>query len=143
MMDDAPSLKRILAIDFGLRRIGLALSDPLKTFAYPYKTIVNDKNLIMNLAKVVELQQVEKIILGYPTREDGSDSHVTKNVLRFKTELEKKINLEVILWDERYSSSIAQEMIIESVSKKSKRRDKGLVDRGAAAVILQEYLNSL
>lgn len=142
-MDDAPELKRILAIDFGLRRIGLALSDPLKTFAYPYKTIVNDKNLIINLTKVVELQQVEKIVLGYPTREDGSDSHVTKNVLRFKTELEKKINLEVILWDERYSSSIAQEMIIESVSKKSKRRDKGLVDRGAAAVILQEYLNSL
>ncbi|MBZ0199784.1 MAG: Holliday junction resolvase RuvX [Ignavibacteriaceae bacterium] len=142
-MDNAPILSRILCIDFGLRRIGLALSDPLKTFAYPYKTILNDKNLIINLNKIVELQQVEKIILGFPTKEDGSDSHVTKNVIKFKLELEKKFNIEVILWDERYSSSIAQELIIESVSKKSKRREKGLVDRGAAAVILQEYLNSL
>ncbi|OIP63015.1 MAG: hypothetical protein AUK34_02485 [Ignavibacteria bacterium CG2_30_36_16] len=142
-MEVTPQFKRILSIDFGLKRIGLALTDPLKTFAYPFETISNDKNLWTKLSKVIQLQEIEKIVLGYPTKEDGSNSHITKNVLNFKTSLEKKFQLEVILWDERYSSSIAQEIIIQTVNKKSRRREKGLVDRGAAAVILQEYLDSL
>lgn len=62
-------------------------------------------------------------------------------VLKFKKQLENKFKIEVILRDERYTSSIAQEIILSSVTKKSKRRDKGLVDRSAAAVILQNYLD--
>lgn len=143
MIETVRSFNRILAIDFGLKRVGLALTDPLKTFAYPFETISNDKNLLTHLSNVIELQDVEKIILGYPTKEDGTNSHITKDVLNFKFTLEKKFKLEIILWDERYSSSIAQEIIIQTVKKKSRRREKGLVDRGAAAVILQEYLNSL
>lgn len=140
-MKDDSSLKRILAIDFGLKRIGLALSDPLTIFAYPFKTILNDKNFLNELAKIIHEQSVKKIILGLPSKENGDSSTITKNVLKFKNQLEEKFCLEVVLRDERYSSVIAKELILESVTKKSKRKEKGLIDKNAAAVILQDYLD--
>lgn len=134
---------RILGIDYGLKRTGLALSDPLRIFAYPYKTLINDKNFWNDLKKVIEEKNVEKIILGFPMNEGGSKSHITDQVTKFAKELEKKFKIEIILWDERYTSVMAKEKVIESVTKKSKRRDKGLLDQNSAAIILQEYLNSL
>ncbi|MDP3683868.1 MAG: Holliday junction resolvase RuvX [Ignavibacteria bacterium] len=134
------NLSRILAIDYGAKRIGLALCDPLKTFAYPYATIMNDDSTFKELKKIITEQGIEKIILGNPLREDGQVSRMLKPILDFKTKLEKDFSLEVILVDESYSSSTAQERIIASVPKKSKRREKGLIDKNAAAVILQEYL---
>lgn len=134
------NLSRILAIDYGAKRIGLALCDPLKTFAYPYATIPNDDSTYKELKKIITEQGIEKIILGNPLREDGQVSRMLKPILDFKTKLERDFSLEVILVDESYSSSTAQERIIASVPKKSKRREKGLIDKNAAAVILQEYL---
>jgi putative Holliday junction resolvase len=132
---------RILAIDFGLKRIGLALSDPLLTFSYPFKTILNDNSLWQNLKSVIEEKNVKKIILGYPLRNNGVKSDVTDRVLDFKNKLENKFSLEIILWDESFTSEMAKQVVIQSVTKKSKRRDKGLIDRNSAAIILQEYLN--
>ena len=140
-MEDDGLLKRILAIDFGLRRIGLALSDPLAIFAYPFKTILNDKNLWPELTKIISENCVKKIVLGLPQKENGDPASISNDVLKFKNQLEEKFDLEVLLRDERYSSSIAKELILESVSKKSKRKEKGLIDRNAAAVILQDYLD--
>lgn len=134
------NLSRILAIDYGAKRIGLALCDPLKTFAYPYATIPNNDSTFKELKNIITEQGIEKIILGNPLREDGLVSRMLKPILDFKTKLEKDFSLEVILVDESYSSSTAQERIIASVPKKSKRREKGLIDKNAAAVILQEYL---
>ncbi len=134
-------LRRILAIDYGKKRIGLALSDPLLTFAYPYKTISNDNNFQKELSALLVKKNIEKIILGYPLKENGEYTILTEEVLKFKERLEKKYKIEVILRDERYTSSIAQEMIFQSVNKKSKRRDKGLLDQNSAAVILQDYLD--
>jgi putative Holliday junction resolvase len=134
---------RILGIDYGLKRTGLALSDPLKIFAYPFKTLINDKNFWNELKKVIEEKNIEKIILGFPLNEGGSKSHITDQVKKFAKELGSKFKREIILWDERYTSVMAREKIIESVTKKSKRRDKGLLDQNSAAIILQEYLNSL
>ncbi|MFA6598254.1 MAG: Holliday junction resolvase RuvX [Ignavibacteriaceae bacterium] len=133
-------LSRILAIDYGAKRIGLALCDPLKTFAYPYLTLSNDHTFIEELKKIIREQEVEKIILGNPLREDGQVSRMLEPIMKFKTKLEQLFSLEVILVDESYSSSLAQERILVTVPKKSKRREKGLVDRNAAAIILQEYL---
>ena len=79
-------------------------------------------------------------ILGYPLKENGEKSDSTLAVEKFKRELEKKTKLEVILFDERYSSEIAKERIIESVKSKKKRRSKELVDMYAAAVILEDYM---
>jgi putative Holliday junction resolvase len=134
-------LNRFLAIDYGVKRIGIALCDPLYTFAYPFKTIINDQNLWKELKKIISEQAVSKIILGIPTKENGEDASITREVLKFKAQAENKFKIEVLLRDERYTSSIAQDNILKSVTKKSKRREKGLVDRSAAAIILQDYLD--
>lgn len=134
--------KRIAAIDYGEKRIGIALTDPLKTFAYPYKTLINNYNIWNELKKIINEMEIEKIILGYPLKENGEETRISVTVKKFNEELKKIFAGEIILVDERYSSSIAEERIIESVNKKSKRKDKGLVDRNAAAVILESYLNS-
>jgi putative Holliday junction resolvase len=132
--------KRILAIDYGEKRIGFALSDPLKIFAYPFKTIPNDKNFHIELNKLVEEKNVEKIILGIPSEENSRSSLIADKIRIFKKQIEQT-GIEVILWDESYTSAIAKQRIIETVTKKSKRRDKGLLDSNSAAIILQEYLN--
>jgi putative Holliday junction resolvase len=134
-------LNRFIALDYGVKRIGVALCDPLYTFAYPFKTILNGQNLWNELGEIISRQSVIKIILGLPVRENGKSSLMMTEVLKFKKQLENKFKIEVILRDERYTSSIAQEIIISSVTKKSKRREKGLVDRSAAAIILQDYLD--
>jgi putative pre-16S rRNA nuclease len=134
---------RILALDYGAKRIGIALSDPLMTFAYPHTTINNDNKFWNELDKLISEKNITKIILGYPFREDGKLPTLSNEITNFKKGLEKRYSLEVLLWDERYTSSIATEMMISSNNKRSKRRDKGIIDRNAAAIILQEYLNEL
>jgi len=134
--------ERILAIDHGTKRIGLAITDPLSIFAYPLITLPNDPKFIVQLKKIIDEYHIVKIILGYPLKESGDESTSSLSVLKFKTELENKIGLPVELIDERYSSSIARERIIQSVSSKKKRRDKSLLDKNAAAVILEDYLNT-
>ncbi|HZW39753.1 MAG TPA: Holliday junction resolvase RuvX [Ignavibacteriaceae bacterium] len=133
--------KRILAIDYGLKRIGLALSDPLLIFAYPFETIQNTEKMYDELLKIISEKNVFKILLGYPTNDRGESSDFTKQVLKFKEELSKKTSIEIILRDERYTSIMAQENVLQSVTKKMKRRDKGLIDRNSAAIILQEFLD--
>ena len=134
--------QRILAIDFGVKRIGFAITDPLNMFGYPLVTVPNDNKFWNELLKVISEYKVVKIILGYPLKESGSESTSSKAVLKFKEELEKRITLPIELVDERYSSSIARDRIIQSVSSKKKRRDKSLLDKNAAAVMLEDYLNS-
>lgn len=135
--------ERILAIDFGSRRIGLALSDPLKIFAYPYKTIENDSTLWDTLKNEITKNNVIEILLGYPLKENGMKSVSTELVEKFHNEIKSRISVPVKLWDERYSSELAKNKILESVTSKKKRRDKGLVDRNAASIILQEYLDEI
>lgn len=132
--------ERILAIDYGLKRVGLALTDPLKIFAYPYKTLQNDAMFWKNLDQVIKENGVVKIVLGYPLLENGSKSEMTLAVEAFCEEIKKRYKLETVFWDERYSSGLAWDNIISSVKSRKKRRDKGLIDMNAAAIILQEYL---
>lgn len=135
--------ERILAIDYGAKRIGLAVTDPLKMFAIPFDTIPNDKYTFDKLKQIVNEKNVVKIILGNPVKENGEDSLISKDIRKFKSELEKKINLTIELVDERYSSEIASKRILESVPSKKKRRDKSLIDKNAAAVILEDYLKGM
>ena len=134
--------KRILAIDYGRKRIGLAISDPLQMFATPFKTIPHDSQLLNELKKIIGEQEVEKIILGFPEHDKGGSTSIVKELERFKSTLIKVTGLEIIFWDETFTSSIAKDRVLSSVNKKSKRRDKGLIDSNAAAIILQEYLDS-
>ncbi len=134
-------LKRILGIDYGSRRIGLAVSDPLLLMAYPLITLTNNNLLIRNLKKIISDKNIILILLGYPFKDDGTASSNAGDIMKFKTLLEQQLKLEVILWDERYTSEMAKDLVITGVPKKSKRREKGLIDRGAAAIILQEFLD--
>jgi putative holliday junction resolvase len=133
--------QRLLAIDFGKKRIGIAVTDPLNIFAYPLVTISNDTKLWSKIAEIVSEYHVVKLIIGYPLKENGNESVTSREVLKFKEELEKKSDLPIVLIDERYSSEIARQRIITSVPSKKKRRDKSLLDKNAAAVILEDYLN--
>ncbi len=133
--------QRVLSIDYGKKRIGIALSDPLLTFAYSFKTLINDNKLWKNIAEIISEKKVVKVILGLPNEEKNKPLVI--KISNFKKEIERRFKLEVITWDEEFTSAIAQERIIESVTKKKKRRDKGLIYSNSAAVILQEYLDCL
>jgi putative Holliday junction resolvase len=136
-----PQETRILSIDFGMKRIGLALSDPLKIFAYPFKTLKNDSSFFNELTKLIKDQKIDKVILGIPDEGNESTNEVRKKIISLKNKIEK-LGIEVISMDEGFTSLMAKERVIESVSKKTKRRDKGLLDRHSAAIILQEYLDN-
>ncbi len=132
---------RILAIDYGLKRIGLALSDPLKIFAYPFKTLSNDNKFFYVLKELVDIQGITEIVVGYPLKENGEKSSSTLEVEKFVLRLKENFKIDIILRDERYTSELAKQNILQSVTKKKKRQDKGLVDRNAASIFLQEYLD--
>lgn len=134
--------KRILGIDYGSKRVGIAITDPLRLFAYGLTTIQNDLKFWDNFDKILAEYEVEIIILGYPLKESGERSTSTELIEKFHAELKDKVKVPIELVDERYSSSIAQQQVLESVTSKKKRRNKGLIDKNAAAVILQDYLNA-
>jgi putative holliday junction resolvase len=140
---DNEKIQRILAIDYGSKRIGLALSDPLLIFSYSYKTILNDDKLWLNLDQIIKDKEIIKIILGMPYQENGQLSSNAPIILKFKEELTKRYSKDIIEWDESQTSERAKENIIRNVRGKKKRRDKGLIDRGSASIMLQEYLDSL
>ena len=130
----------VLCIDFGLKRCGLAISDPNRIIASPLNTIAS-ATLETWLESEIPKRQITEIVLGYPTRLDGSDSHVTENIRLLKQVLEDKFPLlQINLFDERFSSKMASSAIAQMGHKK-KKQDKGLVDQVAAALILQEYLS--
>ncbi len=131
---------RIMAIDYGLKRVGIALSDPLKKFAYPFKTLKNDKNLFDNLVTIITDMGISVIILGKPNDEKTNLNSIATKIDEFKLELLNRVKVEIIFWDESFSSKIAKQRILESVPKKKIRRDKSLLDMHSAAIILSEYL---
>ena len=134
--------ERILGIDFGEKRIGIAISDPLRIFPIPITTIDNDHNLWKRIKEIFSEYNVVKVVIGYPLKEDGSKSKISLDVEKFAEQVRKKFNKITELVDERYSSAIAMEHILESVPKKKKRQNKSLVDMNAAAVILGDYLKN-
>lgn len=130
--------KRIISIDFGEKRVGLAITDPLHLFAYPLVTLPNDLNLLNKIKDLIAEYDCGLVILGFPLKESGEHSRITNKVLSFREQLAGVISIPVEMVDERYSSSIAKERIIQSVASKKKRRDKSLLDKNAAAVILED-----
>ena len=134
--------ERILAIDYGEKRIGIAITDPLKMFSIPLTTLNNNSKLWVDIEKLFIKYNIQKIVLGYPVNEDGSKTKITEEVEKFSSKLKVKFKKEIILIDERYSSSIAWEHIKVGVTSKKKRRNKALVDMNAAAVILEDFLKN-
>lgn len=135
-------MSKILAIDFGLKRTGLALSDDRKIFAFGLKT-VDSKHLMNELILLVEKEKITEIVIGEPKRLDTSDSHITQNVHLLKAALEKQFPLvKLALLDERFTSKMASAVIAQSGLKKKDKQQKALIDEVSATIILQDYLQN-
>jgi len=132
----------MLGIDFGDRRIGLAISDPMGIIASPYSVLDRKftPDYFSEIDKVILKFNISKIIVGLPLTMKGTDSEQTKKVRVFVEELKLKVNLPVEVIDERMSSVSAQKFLIEQGIKTG--HNKGEIDITAAAIMLQEYLET-
>lgn len=134
---------RILSIDYGLKRTGIAVTDPLQIIATGLTT-VESKQLIPFLKDYFSKEVVELIIIGEPKNWDDTDTHATPLVEKFIKELEKNFpTIPIKKVDERYTSKMAKDAMLEMGMKKKDRRNKALVDEIAATIMLQEYLRSM
>jgi putative holliday junction resolvase len=132
---------RVMAIDYGGKRTGLAVTDPLQIIATGLTTVPT-KDLMPYLKKYIAEEAVERILVGEPKNWDESDTHATPLVKAFVKELVKNFpNIPIENVDERYTSKMAKQSMLESGMKKKDRRKKELVDEIAATIMLQEYLN--
>lgn len=135
-------MSRILAIDYGGKRTGLAVTDPLKIIATGLETI-ESKQLIPWLKNYFSREEVELIIIGLPKNWDESDTHGTPLVKAAIKKIQKEFpSIPLKTVDERYTSKMAKDAMLEMGMKKKDRRDKKNVDVIAATIILQEYLNT-
>tara|TARA_R100001480_G_C4637268_1_gene168839 strand:- start:150 stop:560 length:411 start_codon:yes stop_codon:yes gene_type:complete len=131
---------RILAIDYGTKRTGIAITDELQLIASGLTT-VDTPNLLTFLKEYMASEKVELVLVGEPTQKDGSPSSVEEHIQKFlKVFTESFPKLEIKRVDERYSSKMAFQTMIDSGLKKKQRRNKALIDEISATIILQEYL---
>ena len=135
-------MARIICIDYGLKRTGLAVTDPFQIIATGLTTIESPK-LISFLKDYFSKEQVELILIGEPKNLDDSDTHATPLVKKAIVKIKKEfpaIPLKTV--DERYTSKMASQAMIDMGMKKKQRQNKSLVDEIAATIMLQEYLNN-
>lgn len=135
------NMSRIIAIDYGKKRTGLAVTDPLRIIASGLQTVESDEVFVF-LTEYFSKEKVEIALIGEPLQMDGTPSESTeiieKFVERFKTEF-PDIKIERV--DERFTSKMASRTLIDSGLKKKKRQDKALLDEVSATIMLQDYLN--
>jgi putative Holliday junction resolvase len=135
-------MDRFLAIDYGTKRVGLALTDPLKMIAQPFMTLENNSLLFSEIKKIVQEKNVSRIILGFPLQLNGLVGQAAQTVEKFSTELKQTIpEVEIILVDERLTTAEAQKRMIETDARRSTRKQN--IDQTAAALLLQNYLKTL
>ena len=134
---------RVLSIDYGKRRTGLAVTDPLRLIANPLETI-QTTNLLAYLQSYCTKEGVEQVVIGRPTMVNGQPSENLHRVEMFVRLWKSKMpSIPISYYDERFTSVLAHQAIIDSgVKKKVRRTDKGLVDKISAAIILEDYLKS-
>ncbi len=135
-------MSRIMAIDYGLKRTGIAVTDPLKIIASAL-TIIESARIFTFLEGYFKKERVELILIGYPLNLDDSPTHLTADVERIVGILKKKFpEIPVKAVDERYSSLLASRAMVDMGMKKGRRREKGIADQVAATMMLQEYLSN-
>jgi putative Holliday junction resolvase len=133
-------MSRILAIDFGIKRTGIAVTVPLRIIASGLTT-VSTSEVMDFLIKYCKEEEVECFVVGLPMHHDGNPAQIAPQADEFAAQLQKQFpDKPVLRFDERYTSKEASQIILQSGAKKSKRRDKALVDKVAAALILERYM---
>jgi len=135
---------RALGIDFGRKRIGLAISDPTGTLATPHSALVrrlNRRPPFRDLQAIAETHGIEKLVMGLPLELDGTENDWCQEVREAGAAIARRLDLPILFVDERHTSIQAQDAILEAGVKRSDRQDRGRVDAAAAAVILQSWLD--
>ena len=133
-------MSKIVAIDYGLKRIGIAITDELRMFAFGLTTVSNSE-IIPFLKKTINKEQVDTIVIGKPLQSNNRPSEIEDQILLFIKKLNKIFPKIIITrYDERFTSLLAKQTINNSGIKKKKRKNKGLVDKISATIILQSYL---
>ena len=143
---------RVLGLDYGTKTVGVAVSDPLEITAQPLETIERKSagKLRQTLARIEAIieeygaagqqEKIEKIVLGYPNNMNNTEGDRCEATVSFKNDLERRTGLEVVLWDERLTTVEAERILMDSGVRRENR--KTYIDKMAAAVILQNYLDS-
>ncbi len=135
-------MSRILAIDYGKKRTGIAVTDPMQIIANGLTTVPTH-TLMDFLMNYVQKEQVERIIIGHPKQMNNEDSENMKNIVPFMNQLKKKMpQMPVELVDERFTSVLAHQAMLTGGLKKKDRQNKALVDEISATIILQSYMES-
>ena len=130
---------RIIGIDYGLKRVGLAVTDPLQIIASPLETVATSQ-ILSYLQQYCQTETVDAFVVGFPKNLDNTDTHATQPVKTFTNQLRKKFKQPVYLEDERFTSKMALDAMIAGGTSKKYRRQKGTIDKVSAAIILQSYL---
>lgn len=139
-----------MGLDFGKVRIGIALSDESKTIAFGKEALRNDNNIYRNLKSLAETESVIEIVIGYPLNLKGEKTEQTLLTEKFIASLKGYLNSpaglkpapSITKWDERFTSSMAADSMIQSGMKKSNRREKENIDIISAAIMLQSFLDN-
>ena len=135
-------MARIIGIDYGTKRIGLAVTDPLQIIANGLDTVPHNQ-IFDFLDRYIKTEEVEAIVIGEPMHLDGNPSQIAPLVNKFVDELSKRYpDLKLYRQDERFTSESAKDIILASGAKKKKRRDKGLIDKVSAIFIFQTFMES-
>ena len=135
-------MSRILAIDYGRKRTGIAVTDPMQIIASGLTTVPTPQ-LMDFLMKYVQQEKVERIIIGHPKQMNNEDSENMKNIVPFMNRLKKQLpDIPVELVDERFTSVLAHQAMLTGGLKKKDRQNKALVDEISATIILQSYMES-
>jgi putative Holliday junction resolvase len=131
---------KVVALDFGIKRTGIAISDEMKMIASGLKT-VDTRNLMGDLKKIIVEESVDTLVVGQPKHIDGKPMQLEKNILYFIEDIQTLFpSLIIKRIDERFTSKMAFQTMIDSGLKKKQRQNKGLVDEISATIILQNYL---
>ncbi len=134
---------RILGVDYGTRRVGLAISDPLRILATSYGVLPMNGTIIERLLEIVKREEIAVVVVGMPLSLSGARTAKAEEVEAFVKRIRMKSPVEIVYWDERFTTSIAQQTMLKMGTKKKERRQKdGRVDAMAAAIMLQGFLDS-
>ena len=135
-------MAKVLGIDYGEKRVGVAISDSLQIIASSLTTI-ETKQFFLFLIELLQKEDIDRFVVGEPRNLDGTATDSTEMTEKFIEKLSIKYpNIPIKRIDERFTSKIAKQIILDAGTKKSKRRDKALVDKVSAAIILQSHLDS-
>ena len=134
---------RVLGLDYGTRRIGVAMSDPLRILATAYGAVENNRLFVNRLKDIVNEEHISMVVVGMPLSLKGEKTGKAKEAEEFAERLRENLSVDVVFWDERFTTNIARQTMLTMGAKKKQRRDRsGKIDAMAAAVMLQGFLDS-